>query len=302
MSRYSQQGSPRRFAFPACLVVACVLAVLPSRVTGWLTGVSSVAWFAIAPVQQPVYRLARWLSPGRGTRVEDPLLGKEREEKERYQAMYLRERERTAELERRIAELQSGVLASDVPVRQVSATVVGLASEPGGEVIIRAGAGQGVEPNNVVTAGGVQIVGRVTSAGSRMSQVRLLTAPSTGKLLGVVMNADGSLGPGCMLNPSSSGDVLLGYVEGQSDGGKVSVGQMVRLRDDQWPRSSSMLVIGEIVSAEDSLGQHQKIKVRPTRDLERLSEVVVRTNPEPGDGDAPPRKSVDAKPAAGGSR
>jgi len=303
MSRYSQQGSSRRFAFPACLAVLALLAVLPSRLTMWLTGVSGVARFAIAPIQEPVYHLARWLSPGRGTKVDDPLVGKEREEKERFQALWLREQQRVAELERRIAELQHGVLVSEVPVRQVATTVIGHASEPGGELLIRAGSSQGVEANNVVTAGGVQIVGRVSRAGSRTSQVRLLTDRSTGKVMGVVMTGEGSTGPTCSLTPGNG--VLAGPVEYRSGDPEIHQGQLVRLLDSQWPRSASMLVLGEVVSVELLLGR-PVITVRPTLDLQRLSEVVARTNPDEAEptreGSAATDKSNEKKPGAGGAR
>jgi cell shape-determining protein MreC len=310
MSRYSQHASSRPGAFAGCLVVVAILGVLPSRWTGWLSSISGFTQLVVAPVQAPVYHLARWVVPGRGTKVDDALVEGLKQERDRFQTLWLREQERTKELERRIAELQHGVILGDLPVRQIATSVIGQGSEgTGGDLLIRAGASQGVEINNVVTTGGVQIVGRVSRAGGRQSQVRLLTDTATGYVGGVVMNDDGTPGPICNLHPAKSGDELLGDVGTKNDAGKVKTGQLVRLLDDAWPRSARMLVIGEIVSAEDSVTLHQKIKVRPTRDLQRLSEVVVRTNIEgeeagepsagggkPGSG-APPDKN---KP--GGSR
>ena len=60
------------------------------------------------------------------------------------------------------------------------------------------------------------------------------------------------------------------------------VGQLVRVDDKSWPRNAQMaLVIGAIERPPepDSVGWYI-VTVKPTLDLERLSEVVLRISPE----------------------
>ncbi len=290
------------------MALIAMLCILPSAWSGWLGNFSSIALFVIAPIQQPVYGLTRWLVGGRGTKPDDAVVEGLKRERDQYHTLWLREQEHVAELERRNAELQRGVITNEIPVRQVATTVIGRGSEgTRGDLLIRAGTSQGVEINNVVTAGGVQIVGRVSRTMSRQSQVRLLTDQANSKVLGVVMNDDDTQGPTCLLHPKPSGIELTGQVEYKSDETKVRVGQLIRLKDDQWPRSASMLVIGRIVSVEEFASKRQVVVVQPTLEIDRVSEVVVRTNPEESDTTsgvvpAPKRQETPSDKKGGGAR
>ena len=86
----------------------------------------------------------------------------------------------------------------------------------------------------------------------------------------------------CLLRPSGDG-TLRGDVEDPGDGpAPVDVGVAVRLRDDLWPESAQMLMIGRVVRVDRSPDQPLRkiVIVRPERDLRQASEVVIRV-PEP---------------------
>lgn len=298
MTRVAQQQSSRRASLTAAVALLLVLSVLPPSWGAWLSPLGDVARVLIAPIQQPVYRLARWLVPARGARPEDAELTALRQERDRFQALWLREQQRAADLERRMVELQRGVALTEIPVRQVPSTVIGHGSEGvGGELVVRAGSGQGVEVNNVVTAAGVQIVGRVTRVGIRQSQVRLLTDFATGQVQGRLMRGEQDRGPLVLLKPLRAGGVLQGQVEYRSGEPAVEPGALVRLEDDTWPRSAAMLVVGVVEDVSTTVGGRAIVRVRPAVDLDRLSEVVVRTNPEEA---APPPTTDPA--TKGGAR
>lgn len=274
-------GGRRSSTFTAVVALLLALSLLPAAWSGWVSSIADIASLVIRPVSGPVYAVARWLAPARGTGVvDDPTVAGLVEERERFRTLWLREQERSSELERKIVELQQGLAYTELPVRQVSTSVIGTSSEGTiGELVVRAAGGAGVEINNVVTAAGVQVVGRVARVGLQQSFVRLLTDPATKQVRGRVMRADESKGPLCALFPLKSGDGLQGQVEYRSGEPEVEVGQLVRLDDDQWPRSASMLVIGRIEEISTTTGGRPVIRVRPTLDLTRLSEVVIRTNP-----------------------
>lgn len=268
------------------------LSLMPASWSAWVASVGDMARFIIAPIQQPVYALARWLAPGRGTKPDDQALAEIRAERDRFQALFLREQDRTSELERRVQELQRGLAFNEVPVRQVSTTVVGHTSEGAtGGIVVRAGSGQGVEVNNVVTAGGVQIVGRIARVGIRQSEVRPITHPATQRVRGRIMLSPETRGPLCFLNPMRSGDALQGRVEYRQGDPPVERGMLVRLDDPAWPASAGMLVLGVIESIQSETAGAQIVLVKPTLDLLRLSEVIVRTNPEPAELPAEALKS-----------
>lgn len=292
MGRSTPQGERARWGsgatsarrsgtFTAVVAIMMVLSLLPARWSGWVASIADLAALVVRPVSGPVYAIARWLAPARGQAViDDPTMAGIIEERERFRTLWLREQERTVDLERKIQDLQHGRAYSELPVRQVITSVIGHSSEGTvGELVLRASSGAGVEINNVVTAAGVQIVGRVSRVGLQQSFVRLLTDPASKQVRGRVMRADDTKGPICALFPLKSGDGLQGQVEYRSGEPEVEVGQVVRLDDDQWPRSASMLVIGRIEEVTTTTGGRPVIRVRPTVDLSRLSEVVVRSNP-----------------------
>jgi len=82
----------------------------------------------------------------------------------------------------------------------------------------------------------------------------------------------------CLLRPAGDG-TLRGDVEDPGDGpSPIDVGVSVRLRDDQWPESAQMLMIGRVVKVERSPDQplRKVVIVRPDRDLRQANEVVIR--------------------------
>ena len=142
----------------------------------------------------------------------------------------------------------------------------------------------------VATTEGVQLVGKVVRVGLRLSTIRLLTDVSAGPIDGVIMNSDETRGPVCRPLSPVGGRKLQARVRIESGQKIPEVGQQVRLEDDRWPRSARMLVIGAIAERPevDSTGWYI-VTIKPTVDLERLSEVLLRiASPDPDEKGSPP--------------
>jgi cell shape-determining protein MreC len=123
----------------------------------------------------------------------------------------------------------------------------------------------------------VQLVGKVIRVGPRTSFVRLLTDLTAGTIDGRIMSSAETPGPICKHLSPVGGRKLQARVRVEKDQTAPEEGQIVRLLDDRWPRNAQMLVIGVIAEKPtvDSTGWYV-VTVKPTLDLERLSEVLLR--------------------------
>jgi hypothetical protein len=270
---------PRAWLAGTAMLLLCI-SLLPASYGVWVNGIGGLATRLIAPASHPITMLARLVVPAQRARNDDPQMVALELSLEEFRTLWYREQEENARLRRIIAEFERGATHPDLQLHQLLRPVIGGSSEgTGGVLVIRSGTGEGVEPNAVATTAGVQLVGRVVDADSRLSRVRLINNQRVReKIRGVVMTESGERGAICLLTPLAKGDgVLQGQVE--TSGTPAAVGQLVRLDDEEWPRHSQMLIIGRIERVEQGKHGWQFIWVRPTVDLERVKEVVLRFTP-----------------------
>ena len=277
-----------RHAPIAACVVLVVLALLPVRAlgfTGWFAGLTTML---VAPITHPFARVGRLLIPAEVAQEKRSAetLAEQLDEEMARRTRVERENER---LRATIEQLSRGAaVAPDVPVRQLVRQVI----EPSPRLMrVRVDPADGVTPNAIATAAGVQLVGRVVEAEGRSVLIQAITARDAPKIRAEIgLTDDASAGRACLLAPGPDG-TLRGEVEAAEatadpgagvppaagDAG-LRVGQTVRLSDDQWPRHAQMLVIGVVESVEPHERQplRQVVTVRPTVDLHRLAEVVLR--------------------------
>lgn len=273
------------------IAVLCVLAFVPSRWTWWAGDLGRLVQFFAAPISQPFAAASRWAAPATRHRDEAEVAGL-KDELEATRSKLMRVEAENGRLRDQIQELQRGIaLNPDLPVQPVLAPVYGSSSDlSAGLLRVRAGTKQGVDVNSVATTSGLQLVGRVVSAGSRTCTVLPITSKAAGSLRAMVMVDQTSNGLACTLTPEGDG-LLRGPVEDRRGPGSAPVepriGQSVRLADpDHWPSNSQMLLIGEVVSVEPAPSQPLRkiITVRPTVErLDRVSEVILRVTPTPPD-------------------
>ncbi len=260
-----------------------VAALIPTRWMRWVNAVGNRAGMVIAPVKGPVWSLVNWIAPTETPKPE--AIRVLEQDRDRWKQLYLHALSDHDDWVRKIEQMYGkGTLYADLPLRQLLRPVVGPSAEAGGQLEIRGGLRDGVALNTVVTTEGVQLVGKVVRVGPRTSYVRLLTDSTAGAIDGRIMTTDKDPGPLCKALYPVGGRMLQGRIRIEGPNPKApEVGQLVRLVDDRWPRSAQMLVIGAIADPpprQESTGWYV-ITVKPTVDLDRLSEVLLRiTLPE----------------------
>ena len=274
------------------MVVLIVLILMPAKWLGWQRSLGHRAVMLVAPVTGPVHGSLRGLSPPAAPGGE--ALRAVEEERDRWRGLYYNAKNEADDLRAKLEQFGKGAMYADLPMEQILRRVIGTPAEPGGQLLIRAGHRDGVEVNSVATAEGVHLVGRVSSVGDRTCIVKLITDKSAGRIDGVIMTADGQRGPRAQKLAPVGGGLLQTRVRVETGEKMPEVGQLVRLDDKSWPRNAQMaLVIGAVERPPepDSSGWYI-VTVKPTIELERLSEVVLRITPEEG---------VEGAPKSGGS-
>ncbi len=277
------------------LVLLFLLAIVPMRFTRWTTGFADVAITVSAPVSNAVRWVADPLTrPFR--RSADPALAEQyRQELEVARQRSLDLELKVRELERLVFELQRGAeLTPELGVQQVAAPVIGRFSEASSSALqVRAGTGRGVVENSVAVVEGLQLLGRVERVTGAWCVVRPITDDAAGGLMALVMTGeDLDSGIQCRLEPAGGGRLegpaTWVFDETRRAPVEIAVGMTVRLRDETWPRSAQMLIVGEVVEVAPAPDEPTRtiITVAPTVPLERVSEVVLRVPIDPDTGDA----------------
>lgn len=275
----------------AVLVVA---SLVPLRFTGWLGGLGSFVDRVLAPVSHPASQFASWVAGGATATLADPAQD-EIAQLETINRQLLAENQRLRDT---ISDLQAGLAYARRPVVPVVASVIARSSDPSSPALtIRAGRVHGVDVNNTAVVRGVQIVGRVERVSQRTSVIRPITDPSYGPISAVV-EVENASDLTCQLvaldDGSLRGPLISEYEGPQREPRLPEVGATVRLTDPAWPESSQMLVIGEVTRVEQDPDQPLRYlaRVRPTTDLSRVAEVILRTLPgalELEEGEGPTR-------------
>lgn len=279
----------RRLALPAAVAVAALLTILPLRWVGWVGYFQDLTLTLVGPLSGQFEKLLRWRSPVL-TSEEQKELAEAREQRDHYQMLYYRATQDIEELRERIEQLQQGIaLNPDLPVTVYAVPVIARSSDlSSGLFTVRAPARLGVVRGTVATAGGVQLIGRVTDLTERTATVQPITDRAAGPTNGVIIfDEDTTKRVACRLEPVGDG-LLRGPVEDVKDSATQEaivprVGQTVRLLDPElWPKSAQMLVIGKIESVNSAPDQPLRkiVTVRPTTRLDRVFDVVLRLTGE----------------------
>lgn len=283
-----------RHGMSLAVVALLLLSVVPVRYLGWVESVGYLPVTLVVPVSHPMTWVSRFFAPAR-RELDDDRVRQLELENERLKRLYLQQIGQT-ERYRSLAEtLQRGrSLKTDVPVDLAAFPVVGVSSDASSSLLtVRAGTRDGVTRNTVATVDAVQLVGRVDGVRNRTCSVRPITDPSVVQVQGLVMLTDAGLdGLACMLEPTGDGRLRgdLEYLSPTPDRPttpEVAAGMTVRLDDASWPAGAQMLMIGKVERVEDSPDSplRRVVVVRPTVDLRRVSEVVLRIPVEFDDAD-----------------
>lgn len=284
MSRPASQSAGQRRLLPGAILLMIVLSFLPVRFGEWVDWFGDLTLRIISPISHPIAQVSRRVTTA-DPEAGDPRRVRElREERDRMQLLYRQAMEENRRLRDLIDELEGGLaIDPSLRIRQLAAPVVGTSSDLTTTTLrVRAGREQGVELNTVAVVRGVQLVGRVENTSARLCQVRPLTDRRGDSVRGRVIFREDGAGPTAELRPTGRG-TLRGPVAGwQNDdrlgGYELERGMIVRLDDDTWPRHAQMLVLGEVERVEQSEDSALRyiVTVRPTVQLERVSEVVLR--------------------------
>lgn len=262
------------------VIALTLLALAPSRLTGWARPLQDPAIVLVAPVAHSAAAVARLLRPATRGPAAPAELREIVLERDRLQRRYLVALQRIEDLERRIESLQRGVpVEAELDVTPVVAPVMGGSSDPrDGVLMVRAGLAQGIQPRvSIAVAAGEHLVGRVVDVRQRHCYVLPLTRlPREEWVQGAVVTEDRPLGWLCQLRAVGDG-TLRGDLEADAVG--VEPGQLVRLNDPSWPQAAQMLTLGRIVqlTPKPDAPLRMQIVVRPVVDIERVGEVILRT-------------------------
>lgn len=271
----------------AALVVLCAM---PARVLSYLSPAHDALVLLVAPVSGPIRWILHAALPAQSNKVDIEAAVQLRLDRDHYRALYEQQLKVSEELRTRIVALQRGFDANPaLPVRQMTAPVIGYSTDAGRQVLmVRAGKEQGVEINTVAVAEGMQILGRVIRSGTKISFLLPITARDAGRVLGAVEVGEGLHVP-CELVPDGKGGLSGRLGEAPSGVRPPAPGDVVRLDDRSWPANAQMFELGVVVSIGDAPDSALRkiVTVTPSIPLDRIAEVVLRITleSEQGGGD-----------------
>ena len=180
-------------------------------------------------------------------------------------------------------------MTPELGVRQVAAPVIGRSTEASSSALqVRAGTGRGVVENSVAVVEGLQLLGKVERVTSAWCMVRPITDEAAGGIMALIMTGERlDSGIPCRLEPIGGhrmrGPATWIFEAERQAPVEIAVGMTVRLRDETWPRSAQMLIVGEVVEVSPAPDEPTRtlVTVAPTVPLQRVSEVVLRVPIDP---------------------
>lgn len=290
---------PRRSqSNPLPLLVATLaiilLALLPLRVTGWLSVFRGPLMTIIAPIAAPLSAIATWLRDDTEDRPSVATLSTleaANAERDRLARLYLQSIARIDELEALLEDLQRVTARRSAAVQQLEARRVGV-NLPAGTVDYDRGSLHGVTNAAVaLSRRGEQLVGQITRLTPTVATVHLITdnRPDAPLMVGVIVPADerGEQFPQsadalnalnrCQLRPQGDGTLVdPQFGVGPNEQSPVAVGDFVRLLDESWPSSAQMAVLGRVIAIEPTEQPLFRIlRVAPITDIQRLRSVIL---------------------------
>lgn len=286
-------------------LVIVLLALLPLRVTGWLSAFRGPLMTIIAPIAAPLSAISTWLRDDSGERpsvATQSTLEAANAERDRLARLYLQSMARIDELEALLEDLQRVTARRSAAVQQMEARRVGV-NLPAGTVDYDRGSLHGVTSAAVaLSRRGEQLVGQITRVSPTVSTAHLITdarrdAPL---MVGVIIPADerGEQFPQsaealralkrCQLRPQGDGTLVdPQFGVGADERSPVAVGDFVRLLDESWPSSAQMAVLGRVIAIEPTEQPlFRVLRVAPIADIQRLRSVImlVPLDDVPGEG------------------
>lgn len=272
--------SPRRL-LPMILIALAFFSFAPAAWTGWVKAARNPLETALIPVSDPVSSLlAKAREPAT---EEDPRVADLEQQVQQERLLRAQAEQRIGQLRAMVRDLQAGLtIAPDAPARSIWASIVGYSPDPReGLIIAGRGSRHGVtEGQTVALARGVHLVGRVVDVGARTSRIIPITHRRAGLIEALVMTDDPTSGFEALLLPEGDG-TLTGELVADAVG--VEVGQVVRLRDEAWPATSQMVVIGRVTGVGQKENQRLTVVVTPEVNVARVSQVVLRIPTDPGE-------------------
>lgn len=262
-------------------------AVLPLKWTSWLGWIRGPAMTVIAPIATPLAAIADWLRPGDrsgpgGGAGSDVM----RVEIEQYKSQFLAAQQRIEQMEATITALQGGVaFGSQPPLTRLEAARIG--TDPGsGTISVARGSAHGVTLNTVAvsTASPYHLVGIVTNVGPTVSAVQVITDArlSPAFLDALVFQPNVPIDQAAVAGAVRGqfrpvGNGTLAGEMGADDAARVQRDGPVYLDDSYWPSGAQRLMIGRVVTVEETdKPLFRRVVIRPEFDLTRVRSVVLR--------------------------
>jgi hypothetical protein len=284
-----------RVVFVLTIVLLVLGALLPSRLTGWLTGLRGPALVVVAPISGPLSRVSVAARPVSERDRRSAAIEELEAQRDELWLLYERAAGEVARLSRLVEDLQQlppGVLDSGAV--SVLAERVGRVPASG-TIEVRAGRAVGAGVGTVAVARrSNQLVGIVTSSGARVSTVRLIT---DGRLEPGIVRAVISDGyaedpalqaalPWADFEPDGDGGLVANDVAVQPGWPAIEAGMLARVDDPDWPAEAQFFTLGEVVRVEEGdAPQFVRVTVRPLIDVSRVRSVLLRVAGNAGNED-----------------
>lgn len=273
------------------IIGLALLAMLPPA---WLAPWSAdVAAIVLAPLRPVEWSLGRLRAAVRPASVADAFV-EERlreltDEREHYRGLWFAERLRTGDLEQRLEAVESVRRLDRSGTRPISATVISQSAGSGSRMlVVDAGRDAGVQAGDPVVTRGDRLMGRIAD---EPSQGHALLVPVNHPMIGRI---DAVVEPGSAIEGHSDGDAAFvpiqltplvtgGFVGEMAAGGKVVVGDVVRLSDPTWKRAAQGMRLGTVRSIRpfDQNPLRLRLEVESAIEVERASNVVIKCEDTP---------------------
>ncbi|MBX3355213.1 MAG: hypothetical protein KF724_05905 [Phycisphaeraceae bacterium] len=267
-------------------VAACMP---PAWLAPWSSDVAAIAAVPIRPLEWTLARVRRALRPAATAPGDiDERLRELTEDRDHYRALWFAERLRVGEVEARLEAVEAVRRLDRSGARPISASILAHVAGPGSELLaVDVGRDAGVSAGDPVVVKGDRLLGRIAD---QPQSHRALIVPTTHRLNGRI---DALIDPGSGGDPSGGdaafvpvqlspqgGDRLVGEI---AAGGRVAVGDIVRLADPAWKRAAQGMRLGVVRSMRplDSNPLRLRIEVIPEVEVSRVGVVVVKGDAEP---------------------
>lgn len=295
-------------AFLAAIVLVTIIALLPTRLLGWVGDLSSIVRLPVAPLGDLGNTAAAWLRPIPVPHEEfspdaQKLVLNLEEQRDRYERLYHASTQRIADLQEQLQQLQQVPIDTlEAPVSLLRAQITTRnPSEPNAPVQLNRGSRQGVATSSIAVYNGVNLIGRVAEVTAVSCSLHPLTHAGTGLIRAAVMPAaDNTItvneAARVALKPVGNGS-FLGDV---SSDRAVKIGDTVRLFDSAWPMSAQAMIIGVVVEVhtKDNQPLRNEIVVKPRYTVSQLSDVTLIVEDQSAGGNSIITQSASREGAA----